>query len=60
MSRYSKEQYKSGQHALTPEEVEVLLLTFDNIQDKALIALAVTLGLRREDLVNIKSNYSAY
>jgi integrase len=55
MSRYSREQYKSGQHALSPEEVEALLLKFDNIQDKAMIALAIHAGIRREDLVNIKA-----
>ena len=54
MGRYSKEEYKSGQHALDEKQVKKLLLTFDNIQDKAMIALAVAIGLRREDLVNIK------
>lgn len=56
MSRFSKEQYKSGQHALTGSQVEKLLLSFDNLQDKAMIALAITIGLRREDLVNTKKN----
>jgi hypothetical protein len=50
MSNYSREEYKSGQHALDEKQVRALLLTFDDIQDKALIALAVTMGLRREDL----------
>ena len=54
MGRYSKEEYISGQHALDEKQVKTLLLTFDDIQEKALIALAVALGLRREDLVNIK------
>jgi len=54
MGRYSKEEYKSGQHALDEKQVKALLLTFDSIQDKAMIALAVALGLRREDLVSIK------
>ena len=56
MSRFSKEQYKSGQHALTQGQVKKLLLSFSNIQDKAMIALAVAIGLRREDLVSIKRN----
>lgn len=54
MSRFSKEQYKSGQHALTSMAAQRLLLSFDSIQDKALISLAIAIGLRREDLVNIK------
>ncbi len=53
MGRYSKEQYKSGQHSLTEDEVKALLLTFDNIQDKTMVALTLVLGLRREDVVNI-------
>jgi integrase len=58
MGRYSREEYKSGQHALDGKQIRELLLTFDNIQDKAMIALAVTIGLRREDLVNIeRKNY---
>jgi integrase len=54
MGRYSKEEYKSGQHALDEKQVKALLLTFDDIQEKAMIALAVAIGLRREDLVSIK------
>ena len=54
MGRYSKEEYMSGQHALDEKQVKALLLTFDDIQEKAMIALAVAIGLRREDLVNIK------
>jgi integrase len=54
MGRYSKDEYKSGQHALDEKQVKALLLTFDDIQEKAMIALAVAIGLRREDLVNIK------
>ncbi|HZK71268.1 MAG TPA: site-specific integrase [Clostridia bacterium] len=60
MGRYNKEQYKSGQHALTIDEVKALLLTFDNLQDKAMIALTLSTGLRREDVVNIQSrNFDA-
>ena len=54
MGRFNREQYKSGQHALTGKQVKELLLTFSNLQDKAMIALAVSTGLRREDLVNLK------
>lgn len=56
MGRYNREQYKSGQHALTLDEVKLLLLQFDNIQDKAMISLTLTTGLRREDVVNVLSN----
>jgi integrase len=56
MGRFSKEQYKSGQHALTKKQVKELLLTFSNLQDKAMISLAVNTGLRREDVVNLKRN----
>jgi integrase len=56
MGRFSKEQYKSGQHALTEKQVKDLLLSFNNLQDKAMIALAISIGLRREDLVNVKRN----
>jgi integrase len=54
--KFSKEQYKSGQHALTPKQVKELLLSFSSLQDKAMIALAVSIGLRREDLVSVKKN----
>lgn len=53
---FSREQYKSGQHALTPSQVKKLLLSFSDIQDKSIIALAVSTGLRREDLVQIRKN----
>lgn len=56
MGRYNREQYKSGQHALTLDEVKRLLLQFDNLQDKAMIALTLSTGLRREDVVNVLSN----
>jgi len=60
MRKYNREQYKSGQHALTLDEVKALLLTFDNLQDKAMIALTLSTGLRREDVVNIlSSNFDA-
>ncbi|AKB22325.1 site-specific integrase [Methanosarcina sp. WH1] len=56
MGRFSKTEYKSGQHALTAGQVKALLLSFNNLQDKAMIALAISIGLRREDLVNVKRN----
>ena len=56
MGRFSKEQYKSGQHALTQDQVKKLLLSFTNLQEKCLIALAISTGLRRDDLVSVKTN----
>lgn len=48
--------YKTGVFALTVDQLDKLLLTFDSVQDKAMIALAATIGLRREDLVCIRRN----
>lgn len=48
--------YKTGQFALTSDQLSKLLLTFDSVQDKAMIALAATIGLRREDLVSVRRN----
>lgn len=48
--------YKTGVFALTVNQLDKLLLTFDSVQDKAMIALAATIGLRREDLVCIRRN----
>lgn len=53
---FTREQYKSGQHALTGAQVSKLLLSFSVIQEKALIALAISIGTRREDTVSIKRN----
>jgi hypothetical protein len=41
MAKFSKEQYKSGQDALTTKQVKELLLTFSNLQEKAMLALVV-------------------
>jgi integrase len=60
MGKFNREQYKSGQHALTKEQVNKLLLSFSNLQDKAMVALAIAIGLRREDLVSIKRNDYKY
>jgi integrase len=53
--RFTREQYRSGQHALSGDEAKKLLLTFDDIGEKALIALGMAIGARREDLVAIKA-----
>lgn len=56
MSNLRKEPYKTGQFSLTEGQVQKLFMSFSNLQDKAMISLAVTIGLRREDLVNVKYN----
>ena len=48
--------YKTGRDALTEQNVKDLLESFNNIQDKAIIHLAVACGLRRSDIVNVKRN----
>lgn len=44
----------SGQFALTPSEVHLLLEAVTDVRDQALLALAIGSGIRREDLVAIK------
>ena len=45
--------YRTGRDALTAKEVERLLESFDSIQEKAIIQIAIATGLRRVDVVNI-------
>jgi integrase len=52
--RFRKERYKSGEKALTRKEYDKLLAVIDNIEDEVLIKLAVSTGLRREDLTALK------
>ena len=50
---------KSGEQALTKAEWEKLKSVIDNFEDELLIKLAITTGIRREDIVSIKiSNIS--
>lgn len=46
--------YKSGEKALNRKEYEKLISVIDNLQDELLIKMAVTTGLRREDLCSVK------
>lgn len=46
--------YKVGRDALTPGQIETLLNSFDKISDKALIELAISTGIRRNDIVGIQ------
>lgn len=50
------DRYRSGEKALTPKEYEELIEVIDNIQDELLIKLAITTGIRREDICAIKIN----
>ncbi len=45
---------KSGEHALTKAEWEKLKAVINSFEDELLIKLAITTGIRREDIVNIK------
>ncbi len=48
--------YTSGEKALSKNEFEKLISVIDNIEDELLIKMAVTTGLRREDLCDVKIN----
>lgn len=47
------DKYKSGEKALTRKEYDKLIGCIDNLQDELLIKMAVSTGLRREDLCNV-------
>jgi integrase len=49
-----REPRRAGELALTPTEVERLLAAVDRTDDDALLRLAVSTGIRREDLVAIE------
>ena len=49
----NKQKYLSGRDALTTEQIEKLMNSFDKISDKALIQLAIACGIRRADIVAI-------
>jgi len=52
--KLQSDKYKSGEKALSRKEYEKLISVIDNIEDELLIKMAITTGLRREDLCNIK------
>lgn len=52
--KLNSNKYKSGEKALSRKEYEKLVSVIDNIGDELLIKMAVTTGLRREDLCNVK------
>lgn len=45
---------KTGEHALTKGEYEKVLLACDSLGDRVLIMMAVSLGLRRSDIVRVR------
>lgn len=47
---------KSGEQALTKTEWEKLKTVINSFEDELLIKLAITTGIRREDIVSIKIN----
>ena len=54
--KLKSDSYKSGQKSLSKEEYDKLISVIDSIEDELLIKLAITTGLRREDLCNIQIN----
>jgi len=52
--KLQSDKYKSGEKALSRKEYEKLIAVIDNIEDELLIKMAITTGLRREDLCNVK------
>lgn len=50
-----KKGYKTGQKALTEENVKSLLESIGNLEHLALIQLGISAGIRREDIVRIKT-----
>lgn len=51
---FKTERYFSGEKALTNKQVEILIANITDLQDLALIKVAIDAGLRRADIVNIK------
>ena len=52
--KHNGKGYRSGQYALTPLQVDTFLSVVSDIRDEALFRLALTGGLRREDIVSVK------
>jgi len=48
-----REKYRSGEKALTKAQVQQFLAVITDIRDLALFETAISIGLRREDLVNV-------
>lgn len=52
--KLNSDKYRSGEKALTRKEYEKLIGCIDNLQDELLIKLAVSTGLRREDICQVQ------
>lgn len=52
--KLQSDKYKSGEKALSRKEYEKLVSVIDNLEDELLIKMAITTGLRREDLCSVK------
>lgn len=52
--KYQSDKYTSGEKALTRKEYEKLLAVIDTHEDELFLKMAITTGLRREDLANVK------
>lgn len=52
--QHKAEMITSGEHALTREEYNLLLGACDNQEDRVMLMMAVSLGLRRGDVVKVK------
>ena len=53
--QFEKSRYTSGEKALTQEQVVNLLNSTNNLMEKTLLALAIAGGLRRSDIIAIKT-----
>ena len=53
MDAHRKHYGTSGEHSLTEEDVNKLLAVINHLEDEVLIRLAVSTGIRREDIVAI-------
>jgi integrase len=49
-----KERYRTGEKALTRKEYETVLAVCGSLEDRVMVMLAVSLGLRRGDLVRVR------
>jgi integrase len=45
-----KDRYRTGEHALSQREYDKLVSVIDHLEDEVMIKLAVSTGIRREDL----------
>lgn len=59
MGAFNRRKYKSGELALNKDEIKKLLDAITDIHYKALIALDIVTGLRRNDIVSLRrENYN--